>query len=220
MRRTPNNTTSCQSQTLCQEMLPVLIVRLKSSKAYQPQVLTRSETDIMKVAVGKTRLISLLSTIKMRGLKIKKLTISRSISRIDLIDPRLRSIMPYSDLLTHLHWSKRRKREMLNSTIRHWMPHQVKGSISASRTKAMLEDPLLRWPETTERGRLNNKIKTTQTSRPSSTRRSHLIVPVSSQIVKVSIAEDPSVPTWSINITTSTLMSQRKKRLKFRLLTK
>jgi hypothetical protein len=69
--------TSCQSQTRCQEMLPVLIVPLKSSKAYQPQVLTRSETDIMKVAVGKTRLISLLSIIKRKELKIKKLTISR-----------------------------------------------------------------------------------------------------------------------------------------------
>jgi hypothetical protein len=51
-------------------------------------------------------------------------------------------------------------------------------------------------------------------------RRSHLIVPVSSQIVKVSTAEDPSVLTWSISIITSTLMSQRKKRLKFRLLRK
>jgi hypothetical protein len=51
-------------------------------------------------------------------------------------------------------------------------------------------------------------------------RPSHLIVLVSSQIVKVSIVEDPSVPTWSINITTSTLMSQRKKSLKFRLLRK
>jgi hypothetical protein len=71
----------------------------------------------------------------MRGLKIKKLTISRLISRIDLTDPRPRSIMPYSDLLTHLPWSKRRKREMQNLMIRHWMPHQVKGSISASRTK-------------------------------------------------------------------------------------
>ena len=58
-------------------MQPVLIVPLKSSKAYQPQVLTRSETDIMKVAVGKMRLISLLSIIKMKELKIKKLTISR-----------------------------------------------------------------------------------------------------------------------------------------------
>ncbi len=75
-------------------MPPVLIVPLKPSKAFQPQVFTWSETDIMKVAVGKTRLISLSSTIKMRGLKIKKLTTSRSISRIDLIDPHLRSIKP------------------------------------------------------------------------------------------------------------------------------
>ena len=88
-------------------MPPVLIVPLKSSKAYQPLLLTRSETDIMKVAVGKMRLISLLSTIRKRGLKIKILTTSRSISRIDISDPRLRLIKPYSDLLTHLHWSKR-----------------------------------------------------------------------------------------------------------------
>jgi hypothetical protein len=50
-------------------------------------------------------------------------------------------------------------------------------------------------------------------------RPSHLIVPVSSQTAKDSIAEDPSVPTWSINITTLTLMSPRKRRLKFKLLT-
>ena len=104
--------------------------------------------------------------------------------------------------------------------IRHLMPRQAKDSISASRTKVTLEDPLLRLPETTERGSLNKKIKTTQTSRPSITRPSHLIVPVSSQIAKDSTAEDLSVPTWSINIITSTLMSQRKKRLKFRLLMK
>jgi hypothetical protein len=58
-------------------MPPDLIVRLNPRKAYQPQVLTRSETDIMKVAVGKTRLISLSSTIKMRELKTKNSTISR-----------------------------------------------------------------------------------------------------------------------------------------------
>lgn len=51
-------------------------------------------------------------------------------------------------------------------------------------------------------------------------RRSHLIVPVSSQTVKDSTAEDPSVPTLSINIITLTLMNQRKRRLKFRLLMK
>jgi hypothetical protein len=51
-------------------------------------------------------------------------------------------------------------------------------------------------------------------------RPSHLIVPVSFQTAKDSTAEDPSVPTWSISIITSTLMSQRKKRLKFRLLMK
>jgi hypothetical protein len=104
--------------------------------------------------------------------------------------------------------------------IRHLMPHQVKGSISASKTKVTLEDRSLRLPETTERGSFNKKIKMTQTSRPSNTRPSHLIVPVSFQIAKDSTAEDLSVPTWSINIITLTLMSQRKKRLKFRLLMK
>jgi len=51
-------------------------------------------------------------------------------------------------------------------------------------------------------------------------RRSHLIVQVSSQTVKDLTAEDPSVQTLSINIITLTLMNQRKKRLKFRLLMK
>jgi hypothetical protein len=58
-------------------MPPVLIVRLNPRKAFQPQVLTRSETDIMKVAVGKTRLISLSSIIRMRRLKTNNSTISR-----------------------------------------------------------------------------------------------------------------------------------------------
>jgi len=69
--------TSCQLQIQCQETQPGLIVQLNPRKASQLQVLTRSETDIMKVAVGKMRLISLSSTIRMRQLKTKNSTISR-----------------------------------------------------------------------------------------------------------------------------------------------
>lgn len=117
-------------------MPPDLIVCLNPHKAYQSQVLTRSETDIMKVPVGRTRLISLSSTIRMTRLKTKNSTISRWISKIDLTDPRHRLISPYSDFLTQLPWWKRRKREKVTLMIRHLMPHQVKGLISASRTKA------------------------------------------------------------------------------------